>query len=255
MKFIRFEHKKKYFYGLLNNKKIRVYSDAPWKNGKAVDQIISINDVKLLSPCQPGKVVATAINYQGASGFTEKMDEPLVFIKPPSSVIGPNEKIISPFKDTSVWGEPELAIVIGKTLSKGNAYESSDAILGYTIANDVTCENTHQRDHHLARSKAADTFCVLGPWIDTKFIPGHKQVCGYQNDILIRKGFFHERIWKEPELLVWLSLWMTLEPGDVVLTGTPGRVVDRVYLKNNDKYCCEVEGLGKISNSFISIYD
>jgi 2-keto-4-pentenoate hydratase/2-oxohepta-3-ene-1,7-dioic acid hydratase in catechol pathway len=253
MKFIRFKYFKNIFYGLLSKQKIQVYSDAPWNNGKPLEQFISIDDVNILSPCQPGKVIATAINYPGATGLTERMDEPLVFIKPSSSVIGPNEKIISPFKDTPVWGEPELAVVIGKRLSKANATEAQDAILGYTIANDVSCENVNEWDHHLARSKGADTFCVLGPWIDTEYNPEGKQVRGYHNNVLIRDGFCQERLWKEPELLVWLSSWMTLEPGDVLLTGTPSRVIDRVYFKNNDIFTCEIEGLGKLSNSFILI--
>ena len=251
MKFIRFEYSQIFYYGLLSKQKIQVYSDAPWNNGKPLEQFISIDDVKILSPCQPGKVIATAINYPGATGLTERMDEPLVFIKPSSSVIGPNEKIISPFKDTPVWGEPELAVVIGKRLSKANATEAQDAILGYTIANDVSCENVNEWDHHLARSKGADTFCVLGPWIDTEYNPDGKQVRGYHNNVLIRDGFCQERLWKEPELLVWLSSWMTLEPGDVLLTGTPSRVIDRVYFKKNDIFTCEIEGLGKLSNSFI----
>jgi 2-keto-4-pentenoate hydratase/2-oxohepta-3-ene-1,7-dioic acid hydratase in catechol pathway len=253
MKFIRFKYFKNIFFGLLSKQKIQVYSDAPWNNGKPLEQFISIDDVNILSPCQPGKVIATAINYPGATGLTERMDEPLVFIKPSSSVIGPNEKIISPFKDTPVWGEPELAVVIGKRLSKANATEAQDAILGYTIANDVSCENVNEWDHHLARSKGADTFCVLGPWIDTEYNPEGKQVRGYHNNVLIRDVFCQERLWKEPELLVWLSSWMTLEPGDVLLTGTPSRVIDRVYFKNNDIFTCEIEGLGKLSNSFILI--
>ncbi len=250
MKFIRFRYFKKNLYGLLNKQKVQVYSDAPWNNGKPLDQFISTGDVKILSPCQPGKVIATAINYPGATGLTEKTNEPLVFIKPSSSVIGPSETIVSPFDNALVWGECELGVVIGKRLLKATAEEAKAAVFGYTIGNDVSCENVFGWDHHLARSKGADTFCVLGPWIDTDFNPTGKNITGHHNNTLIRKGYCEQRLWKEPELLVWLSSWMTLEPGDVVLTGAPSRVRDRIYFKEGDHFTCTIEGLGKLSNPF-----
>ena len=255
MKFIRFEYSQIFYYGLLSKQKIQVYSDAPWNNGKPLEQFISIDDVKILSPCQPGKVIATAINYPGATGLTERMDEPLVFIKPSSSVIGPNEKIISPFTDAPVWGECELAVVIGKKLSRATTEEANAAVFGYTIGNDVSCENVLGWDHHLARSKGADTFCVLGPWIDTEFEPNGKYISGHHNDILMREGHCEERLWKEPELLVWLSSWMTLEPGDVILTGAPSRVRERVYFETGDCFTCAIEGLGEILNPFRNLHD
>ena len=250
MKFIRFRYLKNEFYGLLHNHKIQMYSDMPWNNGKPLSQQVSINDVDLLSPCQPGKVIATAINYPGATGLTEKTNEPLVFIKPSSSVIGPNKAIISPFKDALVWGECELGVVIGKKISKATVEEAQSAIFGYTIGNDVSCENVFDWDHHLARSKGADTFCSLGPWIDTDFDPNDKYISGHHNDTLIREGYCQQRLWREPELLVWLSSWMTLEPGDVVLTGAPSRVCDRIYFKEGDHFTCTIEGLGELTNPF-----
>jgi len=250
MKFIRFRFLKNEYYGLLHNQQVRVYSDAPWSDGKPLDQLVPINDAVLLSPCQPGKVIATAINYPGITELTEKTNEPLVFIKPSSSVIGPDETIVSPFNDALVWGECELGIVIGNKLSKATTEEAKSAIFGYTIGNDVSCENVFERDHHLARSKGADTFCVLGPIIDTSFDPVGKHIVGYHNNTLIREGYCEQRLFKEPELLVWLSSWMTLEPGDVVLTGAPSRVRDRIYFKEGDRFISCIEGLGKLSNPF-----
>jgi 2-keto-4-pentenoate hydratase/2-oxohepta-3-ene-1,7-dioic acid hydratase in catechol pathway len=250
MRFVRFQHSQGIHYGLLKDKKVQIWTRAPWSDGKPLDDIISVNDIELLPPCQPGKVVATAINYPGATGLTEKTNEPLVFIKPSSSVIGPEKTIISPFIDAPVWGECELGIVIGKKLSKATVEEASTAIFGYTIGNDVSCENVFGWDHHLARSKGADTFCVLGPWIDTDFDPNGKYISGYHNDNLLREGYCEQRLWKEPELLVWLSSWMTLEPGDVILTGAPTRVCERIYFKDGDRFTCIIEGLGELSNPF-----
>jgi len=250
MKFIRFEYLQDHFYGLLGEQKVQAYSGAPWSNGKPLDQFFPLDDIKILSPCLPGKVVATAINYPGITGLTKKTTEPLVFFKPSSSVIGPEETIVSPFFDVLAWGECELGIVIKKRLSKATVEEAKSAIFGYTIGNDVSCENVFDWDHHLARSKGADTFCVLGPWIDTRFNPDNKKITGYHNDILIRSGYCQERLWKEPELLVWLSSWITLEPGDVVLTGAPSRVIDRMYFEDGDRFICKIEGLGELSNPF-----
>ena len=135
-------------------------------------------------------------------------------------------------------------------MSRATVSEANSAIFGYTIGNDVSCENVHGWEHHLARSKGADTFCVLGPWIDTEYNPDGKLIRGYHNETLIRSGYCQERLWKEPELLAWLSSWMTLNPGDVILTGAPSRVQDRMYFKDSDNFTCAIEGLGELSNLF-----
>jgi len=255
VRYIRYKHDNNIGYGvLLEDNSIQQVSELPYEGirDNKIKNVSSLplGEVELLAPCQPGKIIATAINYPGATGLTNKVDEPLVFIKPSSSVIGPKQMIVSPFKNTPVWGEPELGIVIGKSLSKATVEEANEAIFGYTIGNDVSCENVHGWDHHLARSKGADSFCVLGPWIDTEYKPNGKQIKGYHNKTLIRDGYCHERLWKEPELLVWLSSWITLNPGDVVLTGAPSRVRDRIYFKDRDSFTCAIEGLGELSNTF-----
>jgi len=250
MKFIRFNYSGSIQHGSLEDQQVTLWTDAPWAEGKATDKIVSLDEVKLTAPCLPGKVIATAINYPGATGLTEKTKEPLVFIKPSSSVIGPEEVIVSPFPEIEAWGECELGVVIGKRLSKATTEEANASVFGYTIGNDVSCENVFGWDHHLARSKGADTFCVLGPWIDTDYDPNGKYICGHHNETLIREGYCHKRLWQEPELLVWLSSWMTLEPGDVILTGAPSRVRERLYFKEGDQFTAAIEGLGILSNPF-----
>jgi len=254
MKIIRFKYSDNVSYGTIEGEQITEWSDAPWAGGVKLSTQYSLDNIELLAPCQPGKIIATAINYPGATGLTEKANEPLVFIKPSTSVIASQQTIVSPFKDVPVWGECELGVVIGKKLSKANAEEAKDAVFGYTVGNDVSCDNVLGWDHHLARSKGADTFCVLGPWIDTNYDPDGKHICGYHNQTLLREGYCEQRLWKEPELLVWLSSWMTLEPGDVVLTGAPTRVRDRIYFKDGDSFTCSIEGLGEITNSFKGLY-
>jgi len=254
MRVIRFQVSQDVFYGELERDQVTCWSGAPWNGGKRLSELFQLNEVTMLAPCEPQKVIGVAINYPGATGLTSEVCEPLVFLKPGSSVIGPDQSIVTPFHDVSVWGECELGIVIGKRLQRAGKVEVADSIFGYTIGNDVSAENVQGRDHHLARSKAADTFCVLGPWIDTDYKPDAQSIHGYHNSELLREGCLNERLHKEPDLLVWLSSWMTLEPGDVVLTGAPTRVRDRQYFVDGDIFSCRIEGLGELSNPFRSLY-
>lgn len=255
MRIIRFEVDKKQIYGEIINKLVYQWSDAPWNQGRRLSKKYNLQDLKIIAPCEPGKIIGIAVNYPGATGLTSENKRPLVFIKPSSSVIGPNEYIKQPDGVDKIWGEGELGIVIGKKLSKVNSKEAMEGIFGYTIGNDVSCENNSGWDHHLAESKCADTFCVLGPWIDTGFDPVKKTITSHHNKTLMRKGFCDERLLMEPDLLVWLSSWITLEPGDVILSGAPSRVRDRVYFKDGDLFSCEIEGLGILSNPFKTYND
>ncbi|MEI6155140.1 MAG: fumarylacetoacetate hydrolase family protein, partial [Deltaproteobacteria bacterium] len=229
---------------------IELLDCAPWEqNVRPVGEALFDNKI-LLAPATPSKIVALAANYEGATGRHEEDAEPVVFIKPGSSVIGPNGEILCPFKEVKVWGESELAIVVGCTLTKASADQACAAIFGYTLANDVTAENVSGRDHHLARSKAADTFCPIGPWIETDFIPDRQLIQGWHNQVLLRESTLNQRVMKEVETLVWLSKWLTLEPGDIVLTGAPTRVRDRIFFKDGDTFTCRLEGLGELKNCF-----
>ena len=250
MRTIRFSHDGGISYGELEDDRVRVWSGAPWADGKRTPETITLERIELLAPCETGKVIAMAINYPGATGLTEETHEPLVFLKPSSSVIGPKQAITSPFTDAPAWGEVELAIVIGKRLCRADTETARGGVFGFTIGNDVSAENLYDWDHHLARSKGADTFCPLGPWIDTEYVPGNNRIHGYYNGDIIRDGRLHERRWKEPEVLVWLSSWMTLEPGDVILTGAPTRTRPRQYFQHGDVFSCFIDGLGELTNPY-----
>jgi len=251
MKTVRYKHLNEVGYGILKDENISVLNSAPWFEGIETGVTIPLHSATLLAPCEPGKIICLAINFPGATGIPENFSEPLAFLKPSTSVIGHLDTICSPFKDTDVWGESELGIVIGKKLKNVESVEiAHQGIFGYTIGNDVSASNVQGWDHHLARSKAADTFCSLGPWIDTDFDPQGKYIRGYHNGLLLRQGIASERLWAEPELIVWLSKWLTLEPGDVILTGAPTRVRNRIFLSNGDTFICEVEGLGRLENPF-----
>ncbi len=150
-----------------------------------------------------------------------------------------------------VWGEGELAVVLGASLSEAGEAEAKEAIFGYTIANDVTARRSGSHDHHLAFSKGSFTFCPLGPWIDTNFTPGDQLIRSIHNQMVLRSAKISDAALSPTESLAWISKWMTLEPGDVVLTGAPPRVRDRSYLRQGDTFVCEIEDLGSLRNSVI----
>lgn len=254
MKVVRYKHSDVVSHGELDGDRVRQWSDAPWNGGRRLADAVTLEEVELLAPCVPGKVIATAINYPGATGLTDKTHEPLVFLKPASAVIGPGHPITSPFDDVGAWGECELGIVIGKRLHRAGKEEAMAGIFGYTIGNDVSAENILDWDHHLARSKGADTFCPLGPWIDTEYDPADNWIRGYYNGDLIREGRLDQRLWKEPELIVWLSTWMTLEPGDVILTGAPTRTRPRQYFSDGDVFKCVIDGFGELTNPYRALH-
>jgi len=227
-------------FGCIHDDIVYSIEGLPSRNAQQGARIGPLNSVKLMAPCRPAKIIALAINFPGATGLSETMKEPLVFLKSGTSVCGPYDDIVSPFPGINVWGESELAVVIGE----------HGSIFGYTAANDVSADNIEGWDHHLARSKAADTFCPLGPWIDTEYSPANRLIEGLQNGDVIRRGNSDDRLWGDARAVEWLSRWMTLEPWDVVLTGAPVRVVPRRYLKPGDEFIVRIDGLGELRNRF-----
>ena len=178
------------------------------------------------------------------------MMEPLVFLKSPNSICSNNSKIRLPFK-SNTWGESELGFIIKKKIKEKISIKNAKKyIFGYLPVNDVSCDNTDKRDHHLARSKSADNFCPTGNYIDTEFNYKNKSILGIHNDILMRKGSTNELIWKPEKILSWLSEWMTLEEGDLIITGTPSRVRKRIFLNDKDSYVVKIEGFEDLNSSF-----
>ena len=222
----------------------------PLSEPKRGEWVGEISSVKLLAPCSPRKVVAMAINFPGIDHYSPDMKEPLVLIKPGTSVCGPGDAVINPFSDLPWWGEAELGVVIRRTLRNVNEETVRSGVLGFTIGNDASVENTEGRDHHLARSKAPDTFCPLGPWIDTEFDASDCLIEAIQNGEVIRRGRTSEQVWQWPRAVSWLSTWMTLEPWDVVLMGNPPDTVGMRYIQHGDIYTARIEGLGELTNPF-----
>lgn len=212
--------------------------------------VCQMADVRLLHPCVPKKIICIALNFEGVEGFSAKMAEPLVFIKPTTCSANPGETIINPFPDLPWWGEAELGVVIKNEMKNVDEATARAGILGFTIGNDTTVENVDQRDHHLARSKCPDSFCSFGPWIDTEFDSSNCLIEAIQNGEVIRRARSSEQFWQWTRIIPWLSTWMTLEPYDLILTGNPPDTVGMRFLNHGDQYTAKVEGLGELSNKF-----
>jgi 2-keto-4-pentenoate hydratase/2-oxohepta-3-ene-1,7-dioic acid hydratase in catechol pathway len=204
-------------------------------------------EVKLLAPAQPSKILCIGRNYveHAREHGAEVPKMPLIFMKPPSAVIAPGEKIILPPQSQQVEHEAELVVIIGKRCRNVTAEEAQDYILGYTVGNDVTARDLQQTDGQWTRAKGFDTFCPFGPWIDTDFDPSDALVTCKVNGQPRQMASTRDMVFNVGKLAAFISSVMTLEPGDLVFTGTPAGVGP---LKVGDVVEAEIEGLGKLSN-------
>ncbi len=203
--------------------------------------------IELLAPCAPTKVVAVGLNYRD---HAEELgmpipDEPLIFLKPPSAVTGPGKEIRLPGMSYQVDYEAELAVVIGRRAKDVPADRASEYILGYTCLNDVTARDLQKKDIQFTRSKSFDTFCPIGPWIETELDPSDLRIQSRVNGQIRQDSRTSQLIHSVPELVSFISAIMTLEPGDVIATGTPVGVGS---LRPGDEVTVEVEGIGALVN-------
>ncbi len=210
-------------------------------------EILNIEDVELLAPCQPSKIICVGLNYMShATEFKMPIpEEPILFIKPPSAVLAPGEEIIYPSSSKQVDYEGELAVVIGKRCKAVTADEADKYILGYTCFNDVTARDLQKKDGQWTRAKSFDTFAPFGPWI-AKIDPSNADIQTRVNGTIKQKSNTSDLIFSVPMLVEFISNIMTLEPGDVIATGTPSGVGP---LQKGDVVEVEVEGIGVLKNS------
>lgn len=204
-------------------------------------------DVRLLAPVQPSKIIGVGRNYvaHAREHEVEVPEQPLLFFKPPSSLIGPDEPILLPPQSTRVEHEAELAVVIGRRGRSITIREAEDYILGYTIANDVTARDLQRKDNQWTRGKGFDTFCPVGPWIETDFDPADAVITCRVNGETRQMGSTRDMVFSVAQLITFASSFMTLEPGDLILTGTPAGVSP---LQPGDEVEIEIEGLGILKN-------
>jgi 2-keto-4-pentenoate hydratase/2-oxohepta-3-ene-1,7-dioic acid hydratase in catechol pathway len=240
-------------YGSLTDNSVTALGAAPWADGKAVGQPIPLDKVTLVAPVQPSKIVCIGLNYHAHVKASYSADEaperPLIFLKPPSSIIGPNDDIVHPPESARVDYEAELGVVIGKTGRHIPVEKADEYIFGFACVNDVTARDLQKVDGQWSRAKGFDTFCPVGPWIVTELNYRDTLVEGVHNGEVKQSGRTSLMIFDVPFLISYISRAMTLNPGDLISTGTPAGIAP---MKPGDSIEVRVEGIGSLTNGNVA---
>jgi len=203
---------------------------------------------RLLCPVQPTKILAVGLNYadhvKEVSGEHEHK-EPVLFLKPPSALLAPGGVILMPSRSERVDYEAELAVVVKSRLKNASVEEARKAIWGYTCCNDVTARDLQSVDGQWTRAKGFDTFCPVGPWIDTDFVEGDQAIVCRVNGEERQRSTLAHRTWDCARLLSFASSVMTIEPHDILTSGTPAGIGP---LRAGDEVVVEIEGLAALTN-------
>jgi 2-keto-4-pentenoate hydratase/2-oxohepta-3-ene-1,7-dioic acid hydratase in catechol pathway len=238
-------------FGWLYEDQVGQIDGDPFSAYRRLEPELSVDKVHILTPVLPGKIICVGRNYEAhAKEQDVEMGEiPTLFLKPTTSLISPGDPVILPPQSKQVQHEAELAVVIGKRGRWIPPDKALDYVYGYTIANDVTARDLQRSDVQWTRGKGFDTFCPLGPWIDTDFDPVDALITCHVNEELRQMASTRDMFFTVPQLVVFISSVMTLEPGDIILTGTPSGVGD---LMDGDTVRITVEGLGTLANPVIA---
>ncbi len=207
----------------------------------------NLEENKYFKPIRKNKVIGLAYNYKSLVDKKNNFDEPLIFLKSNTSIIFNNQNIILPKNFKKTWIEAELCIIVKKEAKNVPASKAKDYIFGFTCGNDVTSENIYNRDWHLARSKALDTFAPLGPNLVSNIDTTNLKIKSFINGKITQNSFTNDRILNDYECLELVSKYMTLYPGDIIFTGTPAGATDAI-IKVGDEVIIEIENVGKLMN-------
>ena len=234
-------------YGWIDEDRIGTIQGNPFGEYRRFEAKQKLNEVKLLAPCEPSKIIVVAHNfaYNSEKELTPPPDYPIFSFKPSSSVISSGEPILLPPQSQRVEHEAELAVVIAKKARWLRQEDVQDAIFGYTIANDITARDLEIRDGHSSRAKGFDTFCPLGPWIETEFDPSDAIISCNVNSTMRQMASTRDMHFTIDRLLMFISSVMTLMPGDIVLTGTPN---GSSTLEADDVVTVNIAGIGNLVN-------
>jgi 2-keto-4-pentenoate hydratase/2-oxohepta-3-ene-1,7-dioic acid hydratase in catechol pathway len=252
MRLIRYYLNGQISYGVLESRMIRTLAGPPFEGIKETGATIPLEQVRLLAPCVPSKIIALGLNYiDHAAEFGGAVpDEPLIFLKPSTSVIGPEDDIIYPRTARRVDYEAELAVVIGRVCRHVRQEAFRDCILGYSAFNDVTARDLQKKDGQFTRSKSFDTFAPLGPWIETEIPdPDNLTVEAYLNGERRQHSSTGNMVFPVATLVAFISRIMTLLPGDVIATGTPSGIGP---MREGDVVEIRVEGIGSLRNRVVA---
>ncbi len=251
MRIIRYRHHDHVDWGILMGDTVHALAGSLYENPAPGVPLYPLDSVVLLAPAQPTKIVAVGRNYaaHAAELGHEVPEEPIIFLKPPSAIIGPEAAIVWPAASERVDYEGELAAIIGKRCHAIAPAEAASVVLGYTCGNDVTARDLQKRGGGpWTRGKGYDTFCPLGPWIETDLDPADLRIITRVAGEVRQDARTSLMIYSIPALISFISHIMTLEPGDVILTGTPAGVGPVIL---NAAVEIEIEGLGVLRNRVV----
>jgi len=234
-------------YGWLFEGKVGEIEGDPFGEYRRREVKVPLADVTLVEPCRPTKIICVGRNYaeHAAEHGAEIPKVPLIFFKPVSSIIGPGAPILIPPQSAQVEHEGELVVVIGRRTRHVPADAARESVFGYTVGNDVTARDLQKTDDQWTRAKGFDTFCPFGPWIDTDFDPSDAVVTCRVNGQMRQLASTRDMVFNIGTLVAYVASVMTLEPGDLLFTGTPAGVGP---LRPGDEVTVEIEGLGTLGN-------
>ena len=269
MRYVRFQAPDGPCWGRVDGETVVGLSTAPWEGVRETERRVALSSVRLLAPVAPSKVLCVGLNYKAhrddekgpdtiIAGIiarnmqdAEPKKDPILFLKAPSAIIGPGEPIVLPPEAQRVDYEAELAVVVGRPLRRAaSRAEAARAIFGYTLANDVSARDIQDKDVQWMRAKSFDSFCPVGPWIETDFDPADRAIQGILNGEVRQDARTSQLIADPAELLRFASSAMTLLPGDIFLTGTPSGLGG---LRAGDAFTVRVEGIGELSNPVLAV--
>lgn len=248
MRVLRFKKDGIEKYGWVHEGLIGEIDGDPFGDYRRKEAYLPLDEVEILPPTEPSKIVCVGRNYaaHAAEHQADIPEIPLLFLKPPSALLGHLGNIILPPQSKQVEYEAELAVVIGKKMRWATPEDAESGIFGYTIANDVTARDLQRSDGQWTRGKGFDTFCPIGPWVDTTLIPSDSLITCRVNNEVRQLSSTRDMIFPVNHLLAFISSVMTLNVGDVILTGTPAGVG---VLNDGDHIEIEIEGIGILENN------
>lgn len=248
MRFVRFQTSDQAsHFGWVMGDKVGLIEGDIFGEYRRLEVKYDLRSLKLLAPIQPGKIICMGRNYaeHAREQGVEVPEFPLIFLKPPSAIIGSGDKILIPPQSQQVEHEAELVVVFGKRGRWIPVEKTREYIFGYTIGNDVTARDLQKSDRQWTRGKGFDTFCPIGPWIETELDTTDTLISCRVNGELRQMASTREMVFTIPQIITYVSSIMTLEPGDLLFTGTPagiGRIVPRDIVE------IEIEGIGQLVN-------
>lgn len=248
MQYIRFSYEDRICFGQLQGESIALFDRSYLEAGcQKTGRILQADQVRLLAPVEPTKIVCIGLNY---AKHIEELghdfhDDPVIFLKPVTSLVGPEDEIILPAMSQQVDYEAELVVVIGKTAKDLAEDQAEDYIFGFTCGNDVTARDLQKKDGQWTRSKGFDTFCPIGPWIVRDLDYRNVKIRSVLNGEVKQSSQTSHLIHSVPKLVSYISQIMTLNPGDLIMTGTPEGVGP---MKTGDGIAVEIEGIGRLHN-------